>query len=325
MNNVLSYLFTVFLVVPLSLHSQEAERMPIGFWEPADSFHKNRFYTTLGAGVLGYSATMYGLSTAWYKDSESNRFHFYNDLGEWRNIDKYGHAYTAYMETDLLHRMGKWTGLSDKKSLYLAAGAANVFQLSIEIFDGFNEKWGFSGWDIAFNAGGSLTYMTQELLWNEQRIRLKYSVFPQSYSNEIVPSLAHNGLQTYEERTTELYGEGIASRLLKDYNGQTYWLSVNPASFNIPHPDWLNWAVGVGAKNIYGGFSNEWETENAHYLSPLSRKTIFYLSPDINWDALKGNSHFLNTILHLLNYLKTPAPAVSIDSRGNLRWHLLFF
>jgi hypothetical protein len=35
----------------------------------------------------------------------------------------------------------------------------------------------------------------------------------------------------------------------KDYNGQTYWLSVNLHSF-IKAPKWLNLAIGYGGRNV---------------------------------------------------------------------------
>lgn len=317
--------FLIFTFLPLFVSAQLNRDENPNFFEPVDSFHKSRFYTTLSAGVVGYSATMYGLNNIWFKNSKTTSFYFYNDWYEWRNMDKFGHAYTAYMETDLIHRMARWTGIPDRKSMWLAAGAANMFQLSIEVLDGFNEKWGFSFWDLGFNVGGSALYVGQELLWDEQRIRLKYSVYPRSYSNDIVPSLNNIGNQTYKERASQLYGNGLASRILKDYNGQTYWLSINPSKFNIPHPDWLNWSFGISVENIYGGYSNQWINEGVQYNPTSPRKTVLYFSPDINWTAFKGENSFINTIFHLLNYLKTPAPAVSLDTNGNLGWYIVVF
>ena len=52
--------------------------------------------------------------------------------------------------------------------------------------------------------------------------------------------------------------------MLKDYNGQTYWLSANLKSFfpgsNIP--PWLNVAIGYGADGMFGGFENKWIDED---------------------------------------------------------------
>jgi hypothetical protein len=43
--------------------------------------------------------------------------------------------------------------------------------------------------------------------------------------------------------------------MLKDYNGQTYWLSVNLHSFykGSKIPKWLNLAIGYGANGMLTG------------------------------------------------------------------------
>lgn len=296
-----------------------------GFFTPADTFSTVRFYPMLGAGVVAYSATLYGLGQTWYRQYDRSSFHFRDDFGLWQHMDKYGHAYTAYFYTDILHRMNLWSGMKDNDALWLAVGGANLFQLTLEILDGFSKKWGFSKSDIVANVSGSAIYATQHLLWKEQRIRMKFSSFPPTYSSEIVPSLDNLGTMTYKERAGELYGRHLASKLLKDYNGQTYWLSFNPASFNIPHPKWLNWSFGIGSEDMYAGKGNEWITDNIHYRTPFEPRQVFYLSPDVNWDAFRGKNEFINTLLGTLNYIKTPLPAISVDSRGNFQWHLVFF
>jgi hypothetical protein len=46
-------------------------------------------------------------------------------------------------------------------------------------------------------------------------------------------------------------GKNIWQRWLKDYNGQTYWLSINPSSFikdNSGFPKWLNTAFDYAQK-----------------------------------------------------------------------------
>ncbi len=296
-----------------------------GFLTPSDNYNKVRFYSMLGGGIAAYSATLYGLSQAWYNQYDKTSFHFYDDFGVWQHMDKYGHAYTTYFYTDILHRMTLWTGMNDNSSLWLAAGGANLFQLTLEILDGFNEEWGFSISDIGANVSGSAIYVAQHLLWKEQRIRIKFSSLPPTYSNDIVPSINNMGTITYKERAQELYGRNLSSKILKDYNGQTYWLSFNPASFNIPHPKWLNWSFGIGSEDMYAGKGNEWITDNIHYRTPFEPRQVFYLSPDVNWDAFRGKNEFINTILGTLNYIKTPLPAISVDSRGNFQWHLVFF
>ena len=79
----------------------------------------------------------------------------------------------------------------------------------------------------------------QELISNEQRITLKYSFHQTSYA---------------KLRPTTL-GENYIQQALKDYNGQTYWLSTNIWSFNkkSSFPKWLNVLVGFGGEGMLYG------------------------------------------------------------------------
>src|SRR5690606_39292104 len=47
----------------------------------------------------------------------------------------------------------------------------------------------------------------------------------------------------------EALGNTFAARLLKDYNAQTYWLSVDADKF-FTFPKWLNVAVGYGVADM---------------------------------------------------------------------------
>ena len=54
-------------------------------------------------------------------------------------------------------------------------------------------------------------------------------------------------------------GSNFPSRLIKDYNGQTYWLSFNIKSFlsaKNDFPAWLNMSVGYGAEGMMGASRN---------------------------------------------------------------------
>jgi hypothetical protein len=53
---------------------------------------------------------------------------------------------------------------------------------------------------------------------------------------------------------TQCFRESL-EQMLKDYNGQTYWLSVNLHSFykGSKIPKWLNLAIGYGANGMLTG------------------------------------------------------------------------
>ena len=56
----------------------------------------------------------------------------------------------------------------------------------------------------------------------------------------------------YNTIRPEILGENLIQKVLKDYNGQTYWLSFDIHSFmkESPFPKWLNIAAGYGANGM---------------------------------------------------------------------------
>ena len=60
--------------------------------------------------------------------------------------------------------------------------------------DGFSEEWGGSWVDFAANAAGTSLLVGQELLWGEQRIKLKYSFHQTEFENIRPETLGENFL-----------------------------------------------------------------------------------------------------------------------------------
>lgn len=287
----------------------------ISFWEPADSLNSSRvIQLSTGIGAT-YSIATIGLASLWYADTEQGAFHFFDDWNQWNNMDKYGHFLTAYHYTRVGHTAYNWTGMEDRKAMWLAVGIGNVLQTTIEVLDGFSEKWGFSVYDMAFNISGSLAYATQHLSWKEQRIIFKLSAIPSSYPDITLTSESGESTSTLRNRTDDLFGNSFSETFLKDYNQQTLWISINPKSF-LPEskiPSWINIAGGISTDHIYGGFSNRWEIDGQLYSTEnlYDRTTEFYLSLDIDLTRIKTNSHFLKGLFTVLNVIKIPAPAIS--------------
>ncbi len=295
---------------------------------PADTFHQGRFWTTAACGAAVYTGVMIGLNEAWYADHPRSGFHFFNDWGEWQDIDKIGHSYTTYFETAWSFQGARWTGLPRRKALWLGAGLGMLYQTSVEMLDGFSQKWGFSVYDMAFNTLGAGLFVGQELLWEDQRILLKFSSCPKQYDDLHITN-ADGASTSLQQRVDELYGTSLPERLLKDYNGQTLWASFNLRAFAKNHennilPKWLNLAVGYGGENMYGGFENKWTDEAGNTFelpqSLVPRYRQFFLSPDIDLTRIPTKSPLLKTLLFLANALKVPAPALEINTRGKLKW-----
>lgn len=325
-------LIATFLLQSPSLNGQENHySISKNFFKASDSLDRTRVYTLSGIGLLAYSSTSYALYHAWYKDYPLGPFHFFDDRGEWENMDKVGHFFTAWMTGYGVDKLSRWSGVDDRSAIYTGILAGTLFQTTIEVMDGFSEKWGFSVADIGANIGGTAFYALQEYYWKEQKMVLKFSSFPKSYSSDAIYPLEGPLTSSLKERSEELFGRNLAQRTLKDYNAQSYWISVHPEDLfgEFGFPDWLNIAFGYSPENVYGGFSNNWQKQGSTYYANDShpRYHQFLISPDINWNKIETESHFLKTLFSLLNLLKVPAPALEVNDRDGVRlvFHWIYF
>ncbi len=286
------------------------------FLTPSDSLNKKRVYLIAGSWTAIYGGTMIGLNQLWYKNYPRSSFHFFNDMGEWEQIDKAGHCYTSYFEGVWSVNAMKWAGLSDKQAAWHGGLTGSVLQTTIEILDGFSSKWGFSVEDFSANTLGSALVVSQQLAWGEQRIQLKFSSHPVRYPSEL------------KSRADNLYGTSLPEKVIKDYNGQTYWLSVNPSTFmneEKKFPKWLNVSVGYGAEEMYGGFVNSWEEDGIVKGTSRQRVRQFYLSLDADLTRINTKSQFLKTLLLMMNSIKIPFPAIEYNTGNKLVLHSCYF
>ena len=270
-----------------------------------------------GVHIIGDAATLAILSNAWYKNYPKTGFHTYNDSGEWLQVDKTGHAWTAYTIAKHSSELWRWTGLPQNKATILGGISALSFQTILEYLDGHSAAWGWSWADMGANVFGTTLFTGQQLLWNEQRIQFKFSSFPVGYANDV------------KQRVSDLYGNDFATQLLKDYNAQTYWLSVNVHSFlpqtNVPR--WFNLSFGYGAQGMYGGYENIAKDKAGNitfYRPDIKRRRQVFLSPDVDFTKIKTDKKILKTFFSLLNILKFPAPAVEL-SNGKLKGRLVHY
>ena len=326
--------FSLLFFLLINNLSAQNDVSKLAFFEPADTFHQGRFWTSLSIGTAAYGAMVYGLSNAWYAESEQSSFHLFNDWGEWRHVDKVGHAMTAYNYTSTGFTGARWIGIKRKKALWTAAAVSFGMQGTIEVMDGFADKWGFSLPDIAFNTLGIGVFVGQELAWQEQRIVMKVSnTFP-SYPNNTITSTDGMHTTTLDQRAKDLYGTTFFDKFFKDYNGQVNWMSFNIHSFtkqkNNKFPKWLNIAVGYGAANLYEGFDYSWTEEETGIMyernpNEFPRHTQIYLSFDIDTARLPIKNRFLKTLIGGLNFIKIPSPTLEFTTLGDVKFHAFYF
>lgn len=300
--------YKIIVVLLLAVTSPTFSQSSIDtFLKPSDTLNSPRknavYYSEAALGSL----TLLGLHQLWYADYDRSHFHTINDNNEWLQMDKIGHVFSSYQLGRLGANALNWSGASRKEQLLYGSTLGFTFLTAVEVLDGFSKEWGFSWGDMIANGAGAGLYIGQELLWEEQRITLKYSFHRTTY-----PQLRPGKL-----------GDGFLEELLKDYNGQTYWLSFNLHAFlnNDAIPKWLNVAVGYGADGMvyaHEGAVGNWSA-NDH------RKRLFYLSLDIDLSRIETKSQLLRSVFEVLNVLKLPFPALEFNGKNGINAHAIYF
>jgi hypothetical protein len=265
-----------------------------------------------------YSALLIGLNAEWYSDYPRSGFHFFNDNEEWLQVDKVGHLYSAYIESRMSMELWRWTGIDRKKRIWYGGLSGAFYQTAIEVLDGFSAQWGWSWTDFGANILGSGALIAQELAWDDQRIKLKFSFHRNNYGD---PGL--------DNRADKIFGKTITERFIKDYNAQTYWASMNLRAFfpksNLP--PWLSVAVGYGAEGMYGARSNLATDDNGEIIfdrRDIKRYRQWYLSPDIDLSKIKTNRKGVRVLLTVLSAFKFPAPSLEF-SKGKFKVNAIHF
>jgi len=321
--------FALLLAILWSI-SVTGQKDTLSFWDTPGSLHKGRFRAAAGTGLVVYTGAVIGLNELWYKETDRTSFHFFNDMKEWQQMDKAGHMFTTYFESDWTYHVARWTGINRKSSIWTGALVAVGLQTTLEILDGFSSDWGFSMYDMAFNLAGAGLWAGQQAGWNEQRIRMKVSSTHSTYPQDPIMGQP-SGTTTLMERTDDLFGENLLQSFLKDYNAQTIWMSVNLYSFmkeKSRFPKWLNVAVGYSGENMFGGFENKWEVDGNTFQTSdqdYPRYKQFVFSPDIDLSKINVRSRPLKMLLGMLNIFKFPAPALVINGHGGVEWDWLYF
>jgi len=276
---------------------------------PADSASTSRLSRRLpwlaGGLVVSYTGLTYGLSKGWYTGEQSS-FHWFNDLPEWKQLDKAGHFWGAFHESRGAVDMLRWAGVEDPKAIWYGGFVGFLLQSPIEILDGHDPAYGASATDLAANFLGSAGLIAQQLAWNEVRIMPKISFHTTRYA-----ALRPNVL-----------GRSFAERLLKDYNGQTYWLATDVGAF-LPAgnrwPRWLQPAVGYGAQEMV------YNDDGTNAAVGLHAYRQFYLSLDVDLRRIPTRSKVLRRVFYVFSIFHLPAPALEYNPRRGFVVHGLYY
>lgn len=260
--------------------------------------NKQRKALVIATNITIYPCTFIGLNELWYKNYNKSSFHFFDDRKEWLQMDKMGHSYSTYWLSRATFETYSWAGFDKRSAIAIAASSSWVFVSSVEVFDGFSSHWGASLSDLGANTIGTALFLVQQVTLNSHPITLKYSYYPSHYAS----------------KRPDILGANIPQRLLKDYNAQTYWMSVNlKATTSIDKlPPWLNIALGYGAEGMLSG------NEDDFVLYPNERRyRQYYLSLDIDLQRIKTKNKVLKRILWLSNMVKIPFFSLEFSKHGS--------
>jgi uncharacterized protein YfiM (DUF2279 family) len=268
--------------------------------------HPGRVRLLAAGSTTAYSAALVGLHQLWYKEQARTGFHFFDDNAQWKQVDKAGHLYTTYHISRVGTQALRWAGLPAGKAAVLGGITGLVFQTPIEVLDGFSAAYGASWGDVAANTAGAALYVGQQFLWREPRLHPRFSFRPTALA-----PLRPNML-----------GKNLPEQTLKDYNGQTYWLSFDVTPWlgtESRFPGWLNVSLGYGAQNMV--YAND-AVNRAQGFRPYRQ---YYLSLDVNFTRIPTRSRLLRSLFFVLNTVHVPAPALEFNRERGVVFHPLYF
>jgi hypothetical protein len=248
-------------------------------FKAADSLHSKLKTGTL---YVALGASFAGLNELWYKSYKSSAFHVFDDSREWYQMDKLGHFWTTYHFTQMALQMPAQHNAH--KTINALSGF--LFLSAIEVLDGYSSGWGFSKSDMLANALGCISALTINRLQRPHDVYFKFG-FRSS---------------VYADQNPKLFGQHVLTQILKDYNGQTYWLS-----YSLKHPYWPSWlALSLG----YGidGFTH------AQPDPKLSTRVIKF-SVDINPKAFQSSKRWIKPFIWFFTYVKFPFPVLAYNGK----------
>ena len=299
----------IFLSVSLQVYSQDST----GFLTPSLRFNEKRYADVICLEAIGYGGSLDLLSMAWYNGYKQTPFHLFDDGGEWLQMDKCGHFLTNWYLGRVGIDMAQWSGMENRKAIRYGVAAGYLYMTGLEILDGYSSGWGFSLGDFAANTLGAVFIVGQKyiqasgteshLLNGFGGISVKFSYSPTNFP----------------KYRPVLLGTNPVEKIIKDYNGQSYWLSFNLSSFmnkTAKFPKWLNIAFGYGAEAMISGHPGYQYIDVNGNTVEFNRYRQYYFSLDIDLTKIKTRSHFLKTLFETISFVKIPAPALELNKYG---------
>ena len=240
----------------------------------------------VGTGITGTVVAVHIYQrNAWWQGPHAP-FRFQNDWSYALNIDKFGHAYGAYILAKAFSGTLSWIGFSDAASKFWGPLFGLSYQLYVEVEDGYHLIYGFSPGDAFSDVAGAALPAAQSRFPVLENFALKWSYYP---STEYVNDLK----------------KGQPKAFIDDYQGQIYWLSLDPhflfgRDLAAAVPAWLGISFGAAVRNLDGVGNGE---------------RMFYLALDYNFRRIETSSSFLRSAFTALDFFHLPAPGIGLEGK----------
>jgi hypothetical protein len=308
-NTLLS--FSILLILTSFNLSSFSQNQKLNFFDPSPTYDQQRMKIIgVTAGAM-YVSSMFGLYELWYKNYPQSSFHFFDDNGEWLQMDKGGHCVVAYYLGSLGIDVLNWAGVKKNQATWYGGLVGAAYNTTFECLDGLSSEYGFSIGDMTANFAGAFICIGEQLAWGQQRIQLKFS-YHHSPEADLRP---------------DLLGNDFPSNAIKDYNGLSDWVSINMYDFmnrSSAVPRWLNVAFGYGADGMLGARMNP-VSYNGNDLPNLDRHRQYYFSLDVDLSQINTKSKAVNTAFDLLNLIKVMFPSLEYNRVTKFLFHPFYF
>ena len=290
------------------LDSTLAKKSKIPFFKYDTTFNKLRFYTVAGTTLISLASSYVYVNNAWWAYSKtsfhfdggpnlSNIFDLGNDAVYAKGLDKFGHFFGGRISCDFFSNCVRWSGKSEKKSLLWGGIFGSAIEAIIEIKDGFSPNWGFSIYDLMAGSLGSFYPYFQYKSKFLKSVDIKFSY--------------------YKRNNYYFKNIGYTSDFQDDYMNQTYWFTFNPNRFNSNNnwPKWLGISLGFGVDDRL----NNYYIGTAPYYADHGKGGYeFFIAPDIDFKGLLPKKPFWQSVAHILNFMKVPAPTLRLSYQSKI-------
>lgn len=251
----------------------------------------------LSGATLGATIGLYVYQEQAWWDGPKGEFWVVNDWVYSNGLDKLGHMYGSYVLSHAFRYGLEWSRVRESQSVLFGSLLALGLQFGIETLDGFHKIYGFSPGDAIANILGATLPILQWRFPVMKNFQLKFSYYPSAgYLDD---------LKRQKQRV-----------FIDDYEGQRYWLSVDPHFMMGERlrdfiPAWLGFSVGMGLTDPTTDIvRNPWTSE-------------YFLTLDYNLSKIETESGFLKGLFRVLDFIHLPAPGIAIK-QGAVRFGVFY-